>query len=171
MFTKVFIALGIAILLFLAYLAVKVYMPSWFENDTFSVKKAPVHEDAPWIKADEQPEDGVTTPGGPSTPAMKAMPQNEETQPPVVTASDPFVEVNSSSDIQNNLRNPERMFSPGIKPQNTTAAVMSGVGSNESHVTAQALQTFVPEMAQNGGEFMKGIAANDTLGDAEYAAF
>jgi hypothetical protein len=26
-------------------------------------------------------------------------------------------------------------------------------------------------MAQNGGEFMKGIAANDTFGDTEFASF
>jgi hypothetical protein len=35
----------------------------------------------------------------------------------------------------------------------------------------QALQTFAPEMAQNGGEFMQGIAANDTMSDKEFAAF
>jgi hypothetical protein len=63
------------------------------------------------------------------------------------------------------------MFSPGLKPSDTNSAVMSGVASNDTLVSSQNLQTFVPEMAQNGGEFMKGIAANDTLGDTEYAAF
>ena len=171
MFTKVFIALGFAIVLFMVYLVVKMYTPSWFDTDTFSAKEMP--GPAPWIHKPmpvESPH--VITPGGPSTPAMKAAPQEEEVaEPPAITPSDPFVEANSSSEIKDNLRHPERMFSPGIQPQSTTSDVMSGVASNVSHVTTQAIQTFVPEMAQNGGEFMKGIAANDTLGDAEYAAF
>jgi hypothetical protein len=48
---------------------------------------------------------------------------------------------------------------------------MSGVASQASAVTSQAIQVFAPESAQNGGEFMQGIAANDTTGEAEYAAF
>jgi len=48
---------------------------------------------------------------------------------------------------------------------------MSGVASTYSQTSSQALQVFAPEMAQNGGEFMQGIAANDTLTDSEYAAF
>jgi hypothetical protein len=48
---------------------------------------------------------------------------------------------------------------------------MSGVASTTSGNTSQAIQVFAPEMAQNGGEFMQGIAANDTLSDKEYAEF
>lgn len=170
MFTKVLISLGIAVLLFIIYLVVKVYNPAWFDVDTFSTKQLPA--EAPWVQqsAPVEPPREIA-PGGPSTPNMKALPEEEEVRPPAVTPSDPFVEENGPSEMKDNLRHPEHMFSPGLQPNNTSAAVMSGVASNESHTSAQALQTFVPEMAQNGGEFMKGIAANDTLGDAEYAAF
>lgn len=174
MFTKIFISLGIAVILFLLYLVVKMYNPSWFdfeaEISAFSGKEMP--ENAPWIQKNAQVEPPrVLSSGGPSTPSMKAMPQEENRQSPDVIPSDPFVEASGSSQIEDSMRHPERMFSPGVQPTNTSSAVMSGVASNETHVSAQALQTFVPEMAQNGGDFMKGIAANDTLGEAEYAAF
>lgn len=170
MFNKIFIALGIAILLFIVYLIVKVYNPSWFDADTFSSKEMP--GEAAWIQ--QQPPAGpprTISPGGPGTPNMRAIPEQAEVEPPVVTPSDPFEEGVGSSDVKDNLRQPERMFSPGIQPIDTSSSVMSGVASNETQVTSQALQTFVPEMAQNGGEFMKGIAANDTFGDTEFASF
>jgi hypothetical protein len=63
------------------------------------------------------------------------------------------------------------MFSPGVKNNNTTLRVSSAVDTPSVQVTSQALQTFSPETAQNGGFFMQGISANDTQSDAEYATF
>jgi hypothetical protein len=167
MFNKVLIAVGLAISLFVVYLLVKMYAPSLM-LDTFASTPAP----APWIQqtvVDTPPR--VTVSGGPNTPSMKAMPEVVEAQPPAVADHDSFEETASSAEFTETLRHPERMFSPGLKPSDTNSAVMSGVASNDTLVSSQNLQTFVPEMAQNGGEFMKGIAANDTLGDTEYAAF
>lgn len=168
---KVLIALAVAVLLFIVYLIVKFYNPSWFDVDTFSTKEK--HDDAPWIQQDLPASvPRVITPGGPGAPNMKPLPQTEEElPPPAVTPSDPFVEGNGSSEMSDSMRHPERMFSPGVQPKDSSSAVMSGVASNETQMTSQALQTFVPEMAQNGGEFMKGIAANDTFGDTEFASF
>lgn len=165
MFNKVLIALGVAIGLFVVYLVVRMYYPQVM-LDTFtttSEKPAP----APWVQQAAPSVPQVVSPGGPSTPSLKALPEEVEPQPPAVTPRDSFEEANSSAEFTGALRHPERMFGPGVKNTDTNSVVMSGVASNES----QSLQTFVPEMAQNGGEFMKGIAANDTLGDTEYAAF
>ena len=164
MFQKVFIALGIAVSLFVIYLIFKACTISYFEVDNFVAE-------APWVQQ-HPPVEPVRelAPAGPTSPNAKAN-AGEEVAPPVVVARDPLDDPSGSNEIEDNLRHPERMFSPGVKPTDTRSVVMSGVASNETHVTSQALQTFVPEMAQNGGEFMKGIAANDTLGDTEYAAF
>jgi hypothetical protein len=163
MFQKVFIALAIAVSLFVIYLVFKAYTTSYFEVDSFVAE-------APWVQQQPPVEPiRIVSSSGPTAPNAKPS-SGEEVAPPVVVARDPLDDPSGSNEIEDNLRHPERMFSPGVKPTDTRSLVMSGVASNETHASASQ-QTFVPEMAQNGGEFMKGIAANDTLGDTEYAAF
>lgn len=164
MFQRVLIALGIAVSLFLIYLIFKAYSTTHIDVDTF-ISKAPLIEQQPPVEPLR-----AISPAGPNPPNSKA-PKDEEVAPPVVTPMDPLEDAKGSQNISDTLRHPERMFSPGVQNRDTNSLVMSGVASNETQVTSQALQTFVPEMAQNGGEFMRGIAANDTLGDTEYAAF
>ena len=69
------------------------------------------------------------------------------------------------------LRHPERMFKPA--PMNTSSdiAEASGIASASSSQAANALQAFAPEMAQNGGEFMQGIFANDAAESGGFASF
>jgi len=47
----------------------------------------------------------------------------------------------------------------------------SGIGAAASQATANSMQTFAPEFAQNGGEFMNGIFANDTTEPTNFSAF
>ena len=171
MFNRILIALALAVVAFVVYLLLKSYKPSWFGFDNFASTPAA----APPVELQARVEPvHVVSPAGPNPPAAQAPPpvsEEERQPPPDVTARDPLDDPNSSGDFQDNLRHPERMFSPGLKPTDVDRSVMSGVASSKSLTSSQALQTFAPEMAQNGGEFMQGIAANDTLSDTEFAAF
>jgi hypothetical protein len=63
------------------------------------------------------------------------------------------------------------MFQPG--PDNSTHGIAeaSGIASASYSQANQALQSFTPEFAQNGGEFMQGIMANDSSDSGAYSAF
>lgn len=175
MFNRILIALALAVVGFVVYLLLKSYKPSWFGFDSFASTPAA----APPVELHARVEPShIISPAGPSPPNVAPSPAApeerqvpEEREPPDVTARDPLDDPNSSNDLQDNLRHPERMFSPGVKPADVDRSVMSGVASSRSLTSSQALQTFAPEMAQNGGEFMQGIAANDTMSDTEFAAF
>ena len=172
MFSRILIALAFAVVAFVVYLLLKAYKPSWFGFDTFESIQAA----APSIQFQPPVEPPrMVSPSGPNPPnaaPARPLPQEEEAQaPPDVTARDPLDDPNSSENLQDNLRHPERSFSPGQKPTDVDRSVVSGVASSRSMTSSQALQTFAPEMAQNGGEFMQGIAANDTMSDTEFAAF
>ena len=69
------------------------------------------------------------------------------------------------------LRHPERMFQPG--PDNSTRGIAeaSGIASASASQAGHAMQAFTPEFAQNGGEFMQGIMANDISEPGAYSAF
>jgi hypothetical protein len=171
MFNRILIALALAVVAFVVYLLLKSYKPSWFGFDSFSSTPAA----APSLELQARVEPPRTvSPAGPNPPNVAPQPptpEEERQPPPDVTARDPLDDPNSSGDLQDNLRHPERSFSPGLKPTDVDRSVMSGVASSRSMTSSQALQTFAPEMAQNGGEFMQGIAANDTMSDTEFAAF
>jgi len=165
MFTKILIALFLAVALYVLYLFFTT-PKSWSDNETFAPEMPAVSPPVEQQARVEPPR--VISPSGPNPPNAQA---GEESPPPEVTARDPYDDPNSSGNLKDNLRHPERVFSPGVAPRDTGMGVMSGVASNASAVTSQAVQVFAPESAQNGGEFMHGIAANDTTGEAEYAAF
>jgi hypothetical protein len=174
MFNKLLLAVIAAALLFIGYLMLTSYYPQLIGNESFYPNIgnatmpdiAPPTEQYPLV---EPPR--IIVPGGPSTPNARVPTPPAEIEPPEVKAQDPYHNSNGSSFVQDNLRHPERMFSPGIKPVNTSIAVESGVMSNINQSAAQALQVFSPETAQNGGIFMNGVSANDTLQDSEYSAF
>jgi hypothetical protein len=159
MFHRILIALALAVVAYVIYV-----LATRTKRDPFVPAPAPSIEQQARV---EPPR--VVAPSGPNPP--NAASSLEREAPPDVTARDPHDDANSSQNLQDNLRHPERSFSPGLKPSDTNTAVMSGVASTTSGNTSQAIQVFAPEMAQNGGEFMQGIAANDTLSDKEYAEF
>ncbi len=165
MFDKVLLAVLLSAMLFVVYLV----FTKQLKLESFEVP-AP----APTVYA-EPPADIPRTisPGGPSTPNQQAPPD-----PPVVERlpgpvdSDPYDETYGSSNIKDNLRHPERFYGPAPQPANTQVALESGLAGIETQKSAAAIQTFSPEMAQNGGQFMEGgIFANDTGENPNYSAF
>lgn len=174
MFNKLLLAVLAASLLFIGYLLLTAYYPNLLGNESFypNVERASMPDIAPPSEYYPPVEPARTiTPGGPSAPNARVPVPPQEVEPPEVTAKDPYDNPNGSSFLQDSLRHPERMFSPGIKPVDSSIAIESGVMSNTNQTAAQALQVFSPESAQNGGLFMTGVSANDTLQDTEYSAF
>lgn len=174
MFNKLLLAVILAAALFVGYLLLTAAYPKAFGGDAFypNIKDASIPDSAPPVQTYPPVEpERVITPGGPSAPNAKVPSPPEELEPPEVNAKDPYDNPNSSSFLQDNLRHPERLFSPGVQPTNTSLAVESGVASQYEQTTSQAIQKFSPEAAQNGGMFLQGVAANDTLQDTEYATF
>jgi hypothetical protein len=63
------------------------------------------------------------------------------------------------------------MFNPAPSNDTVDIAPASGIASASANQAANALQAFTPEFAQNGGEFMQGIFANDSSEPGAYSAF
>lgn len=108
---------------------------------------------------------------GPNSPSQAPPEYDLPERLPGPSESDPFDETYGSSNMKDNMRYPERLFGPAPKPNKTEIAVSAGVASPEQQVVSQALQTFSPDFAQNGGEFIEGgIFANDTNEQPNYSA-
>ena len=110
------------------------------------------------------------SPGGASTPNQMP-PQDEVRMSSPEVANDPYSQNEESAVIPERLRHPERMFQPGSDNTTNGIAEASGIASASASQAGNALQTFTPEFAQNGGEFMQGIMANDTSEPGGYSAF
>lgn len=182
MYDRLAIALGVAVVLYVVYLLVKSYKPTWFGYDSFVssstypvVKEEEVPGPAPRVELQPRVEPPlVVSPSGPNPPNAVPNPAADYEPPevpPEVEAHDPYDSPNSSSNLQDTLRKPQRLFSPGVMPTDNRLVMDSGVASPFTQVTAQSIQTFTPELAMNGGEFMRGIAANDTTQDMNFASF
>jgi hypothetical protein len=111
----------------------------------------------------------TVAPSGPNPPNQLASDEVIVYGPP--GATDPYQETHESSDIPENLRNPEQSFRPPPLNHNTTIPIQSGVASMNRHVSQDNSQGFKQELIQGGGEFMPGIFANDTFNDASFSAF
>jgi hypothetical protein len=109
-------------------------------------------------------------PGGSSTP-NQAPDYSEERMTSPEVANDPYAPNEESAAIPERLRHPERMFQPGSDNSTRGIAEASGIASASASQAGNALQTFTPEFAQNGGEFMQGIMANDSSDPGMYSAF
>ena len=108
--------------------------------------------------------------GGPNTPNQMANPDEYRMNSPEV-AHDPYMANEESASHPERLRHPERMYQPA--PTNVTSDIAdaSGVASLSSVQASNAMNSFTPEFAQNGGEFMQGIMANDTSEPGMYSSF
>jgi hypothetical protein len=106
----------------------------------------------------------VITPSGPN-PANAEAPR-ERAVIPEEKASDPYDEVNTEVPMKDNLRHPERSFGPGVENNGTKRSVSAGTAADAVN---SSLSGFSPEFAQNGGDFMQGITANDLGMGSEYA--
>jgi hypothetical protein len=87
------------------------------------------------------------------------------------TAHDPYAPPEESASIPERMRYPERMFQP--PPENATRdiAEAAGVANAAASQAMHAMNAFAPEFAQNGGEFMQGIFANDTMEPSGFASY
>ncbi len=113
----------------------------------------------------------TVAPSGPNPPDQAPPEDDMPIRLPGPSESDPFEESYGSSNMKDNMRYPERLFGPAPKPNKTELAVSAGVASPEQQIVSQAIQTFSPDFAQNGGQFIEGgIFANDTYEVPNYSA-
>ena len=138
-------------------------------NDTFinyAPATAPKYEPAaafvpPTVPMPEVEGPRTIVSGGSSTPSQAA-PLDSYRRAPVTEATDPYAEQNEDANAPERLRHPERMFRPAPQMDAIDAIEDSGIGGMAQQTTNNAMQVFAPEFAQNGGEFMNGIFANDS---------
>jgi hypothetical protein len=165
MVSQILIAVVLAAILYCGYL----YFMSqrkYVIEESFEVP-AP----APLETILQPPPPRTVAPSGPNSPSQ-APPQDDLPERlPGPQESDPYEESFGSSVMEDNMRYPERLFGPAPKPNKTELAVSAGVASPFQQPVSQALQTFSPDFAQNGGEFIEGgIFANDAGENPNYSA-
>ncbi len=165
--SQIVLAVLLAGILFLAYqLYLNLKAPKYVIEETFIAPAPVVTQPIP------EPERVVAS-GGPNSPNQMPPPTHDTNERlPGPEDSDPLEDSYGSSNMKDNMRYPERLFGPAPKPRGTSIAVGSGVASNLNSGVNVALQTFSPDFAQNGTEFIPGgIFANDTLDNPNYSAF
>lgn len=170
MFNKTLFAVGITVLLFVGYLFAQYYM---FERERFEMPYIAVPATAPPVvqQISAEPE-RVVSPGGPGAPNQMPPPRDRAVERlPGPVETDPYDETYGSSNMKEELRHPERFFGPAPTADNVAIAQASGVAGLPGSTTPQAIQTFSPDFAQNGGEFVNGIFANDAGENPNYSAF
>lgn len=159
---RLFLAVIIAAVVFLAY---SIFV-SYQSKEAFEVPAPapPVYQPIP-----EPPR--TVAPAGPNPPNQAPPEDMPAVRLPAPKDSDPYEEDYGSSDIQDNMRYPERLFGPAPQPNNTSLAVGADVASYHEATVAEAIQTFKPELAQNGGQFMEGIYPNDTESNSNFSTY
>jgi hypothetical protein len=156
--------IGLLIALLVVLSVILWFMPKeGYQNLT--MEAAPVLETPPVI----YPARNIVS-AGPSSP-NQAPDYHEQRMSSPEVAMDPYAQNEESAAHPERLRHPERMFQPA--PDNTTSGIAeaSGIASASASQAGHSLQGFTPEFAQNGGEFMQGIMANDTSEPGMYSAF
>jgi hypothetical protein len=193
MFEMLVIALGLAAILFLVYLAMKAYFPKYMrqrkrgatiedmeakEEEGFqaSAPKKPtkVNTPSPPVPAPAPPqyqdppmEEREIAPGGPSTPSARAPVETVQSISPDAKPLDPYDDQNMEAPIHDSLRYPELSFGPGVENSGMNQLATSGVGS--AKVMAGS-SPFSPDFAQNGATFMGDVTANDLSHDDFYGS-
>jgi type IV secretory pathway VirB10-like protein len=166
MFQTILIGISLVVLASIGYVVFRAYWNQTKEKEDFqnSIRASqPAPVEPPKIAVSPEPPQ-VVAPAGPNPPS--AAPSKKVTFAPQEQPHDPFDETEGETPMRDSLRHPERSFGPGVDNVETRIAPLSGV-ANE--VAAKNSSTFSPDFAQNGGEFMKGISANDTFDDTTYA--
>ena len=97
--------------------------------------------------------------GGPNPPNASP-PQMPPNVSPPPEASDPYDATHEGIDAPEQLRFPERSFSPGVLPTQTVNHENSGLAGPVGE-SSQAIQQFSPELITNGGNFFGSVTANE----------
>ncbi len=152
--------LGILVVIFVVYLAVV-----YWKNKT-----SVVFADEKEGFVVQTPASAMIAAGGPSTPS-EAPPVREIVYQPEEGPRDPMDEGYESSEMPERLRHPERSFRPA--PGNTEAdmAMSAGIAGRPDPSQITQAQMYNAEMAENGGEIMPGIFANDTMTPTNFSGF
>lgn len=169
MFQTILIGLALVVLSAVGYVFLKAYLNKSSKKEAFqaavAAKPTPVPAPAAAPVAAVSPEPAqVTMPAGPNPPS--AAPPKKVTFAPETQPRDPYDQPEGEQPMRDSLRHPERSFGPGVDNTNTRIAVDAGTAAAAE---ASANASFSPEFAQNGGEFMSGILANDAYGEAVFA--
>lgn len=171
MFEKALLVIGLILIGYVLYPIIKAiidkyyYKKDCFQNVTPSTNintpgEAPVSEQP----VAEPPR--TISQSGPNPPNESASSNERATLSPEERPNDPYDETNSELPIKDNMRKPERSFGPGVNNTGTARSVSSGTAAEEVNAS---LSSFSPEFAQNGGNFMEGISANDMGAGSDYA--
>jgi len=180
MFNKTLFAVGITVLLFIGYMFAQYYIFEQFTQPTYAAVPEPA---VPVVKQVSAEPERVVSPGGPAPSDLGRQGPGAPNQMPPARAKaverlpgpvdkDPYDETYGSSNMKEDLRHPERFFGPAPTADNVEIAAASGVAGLPGSTTPQAVQTFSPDFAQNGGEFVDGgIFANDTADSPNFSAF
>lgn len=164
--SQVVVAVLLAGVLFLAY--------QYYLNVTSA--KLVIEEDfiapAPMVTQPIPEPERTISPGGPNSPNQMPPPTHDTNERlPGPEDSDPLDDSYGSSNLKDNMRYPERLFGPAPPPVDTSIAVAAGNASVLNSGVNRALQTFSPDFAQNGTEFINGgIFANDVFDNPNYSA-
>ncbi len=110
------------------------------------------------------------SPGGPNSPNVEAPRMMPGTMSLPAEASDPYAVTQEDAYAPEQLRHPERSFSPGIVPETGAIAVAGGLASQDPASSSQAFQQFSPEFVQNGGTFFGTVSALEDE-NPNYSAF
>lgn len=163
--SRVASAIFIALVIYAIYSWISTPVSEGFDinSQNYSTYTAPV-EITPSI-----PERSISS-SGPGAPNERA-PLDSFIAPPE-EPYDPQEQSYESSEHPNRLRYPERLYGPGLEPNDKEAAIESGIASRSHQATMNAYQVFGPEFAQNGGVFMEesGVIANDSTIKSGYSS-
>jgi hypothetical protein len=157
--------IGLLLCLLVAFSVILWFMPKEGFESLNTSAAAPIIEQPPRIYPAR-----VVAPSGPASP-NQAPPDDEIRVASPEVARDPYEQPQESASIPERLRHPERMFNPAPHNDVVDIAPASGIASASANQAANALQSFTPEFAQNGGEFMQGIFANDSSEMGSFSAF
>lgn len=139
------------------------YVVKHFSNEDFVPGKAtPVYEP-------ESKGTMIVSPSGPNSPNVSPPPNMHSQMTPPPEARDPYDTTVEDADAPEQLRFPERSFSPGLIAKETENNVNAGLAGNVSN-SPQAIQQFDSEMVTNGATFFGSVSANEDE-NPNYSAF
>lgn len=182
--------LSVALLGYLVFILVRAYKPEWFRKpivtasgftDTegfaqnamgppvasqINMPPQAIPSPAPPTRGYEIAEpDRTMSPGSPNPPNAQDS-STAATMSPEVAPVDPLHDYNMEAPIKDSMRHPELSFGPGMDNSGVKKAAASGV-MNKGALSSES--PFSPEFAQNGGQFMGAVTANDLNADDTYA--
>ena len=149
-----------------AYYVVNVFNKESFTNwDSRISTPAP----APLIREPIPRGDMSVSASGPNPPNVASNPEMPVQYINPAEASDPYAVTTEDANASEQLRHPERSFSPGIEPTDNTIRQEAGLASSPS-VSSQAFQVFNPENITSGGNFFGSVSAMENE-NPNYSAF